>query len=71
MHDLLPSLIQAGPVGVFAAYLIWDRSSGKAERLALDRENLEATKAQTAAMTAVQVTLQMVLTEVQRLGETK
>jgi hypothetical protein len=53
---LAAALIQAGPIGIFALYLIWEKRTNEKERLRLDRERLEVDRnvaASLAALTAV------------------
>lgn len=49
---------QFGPMGLFVAYLIWDRSSGRTEQLQRDKDRSEADKALATALGALTAVIQ-------------
>ena len=52
--ELFTLLAQFGPMGLFVAYLVWD----KGEARKVERERIESDKALTTALTAMLVTIQ-------------
>jgi hypothetical protein len=60
MDAIITQLAAAGPVGVFAAFLIWERRADRAERLVVDKERVEADKALAASLATLATTIQQV-----------
>jgi hypothetical protein len=56
--QLATALINAGPMGMFVLYLIWDRQSGRSERQAYDRERLETDKAIASVLAAIKAMIE-------------
>lgn len=56
--SILTALINAGPTGIVAVVLIWIQQSGKAERLAYDKDRLETDKAIAAVLSSIKTTLE-------------
>lgn len=56
--ELISGLIQAGPMGMFVAYLIWREMRGAEKRGQIEKERTEADKALAAALSALTVTIQ-------------
>lgn len=52
--ELWSFLSQFGPMGLFVAYLIWDKDGARK----VERERIESDKALTTALTAMLVTIQ-------------
>ncbi len=55
---LAAALIQAGPIGIFAMYLIWERHTSAKERLELDRQRLEVDRNVAASLAALTTVIQ-------------
>ena len=55
---LANALINAGPIGVFAAYLIWDRWNTAKDRNQLDRDRLEVDRHVAASLSALTAVIQ-------------
>ena len=49
---------QFGPTGLIVGYLVWDRFTTWKERMAFDRERLEADKALAASLAALTTVIQ-------------
>ncbi len=60
MDQLIAQLVTAGPVGVFAAYLVWERRADRAERIVVDRERIDADKALAASLATLAATIQQI-----------
>ena len=58
MDPIITQLVAAGPVGAFAAFLIWDRRVDRAERLKVDQSRADADKALAASLAALTTVIQ-------------
>jgi hypothetical protein len=55
--NLIAQIASTGPVGLVAAFLLWERFKSAAERLQADKDHIEAEKALAASLATLAETI--------------